>query len=64
MRVVFPDEHTAVLACRVTRTPGRRGEAGNQVQQMADSSTWERRDGRWRCVVHTGTPREGGGGPA
>ncbi|MFT9639587.1 nuclear transport factor 2 family protein [Alcaligenes phenolicus] len=56
MNVVFPTEETAVLTYQVQQALSQRGQAEEEVQQMADSSVWTRKDGRWLCVMHTETP--------
>lgn len=61
MDVMFPTDDTAVLTYRVRQALSPRGEAGEVVQDMADASVWTRKDGRWRCAMHTETPVEPGG---
>jgi len=56
LNVVFPTEETAVLTYQVRQALSQRGRAEEMVQQMADSSVWTRKDGRWICVMHTETP--------
>ena len=59
MTVVFPTEQTAVLTYRVKQALAERGDARLTRQEMADSSVWVCRDGRWLCVMHTETPLDG-----
>ncbi|MEC5398024.1 nuclear transport factor 2 family protein [Uliginosibacterium sp. H1] len=56
MQAVFPNADTAVLTYRVSQTLSMRDNAEEVQQNMADSSVWTRRDGAWRCVMHTETP--------
>lgn len=61
MNVVFPTEETAVLTYHVKQALAQRGQTQEVKQEMADSSVWTRKDGSWRCVMHTETPVESGG---
>lgn len=57
MEVMFPTDDTAILTYRVKQSMGPRGQkSGGPMEEMADSSTWIRQDGEWRCVMHTETP--------
>jgi hypothetical protein len=56
MHVNFPTDQTAVLTYQVRQTMGERGKAGQIEQQMADSSVWALKNGKWLCVMHTETP--------
>jgi hypothetical protein len=56
INVVFPTDETAVLTYRVNQSIAQRGTSEETRQQMADSSVWTRKDGSWRCVMHTETP--------
>ncbi len=60
--VTFPTDEVAVLTYRVKQSVGQRGsKKPGSVQEMADSSTWVRKnDGQWQCVMHTETPLEAG----
>ena len=53
--VVFPADHTAILTYRVKQSMAPRGKSELLTQEMADSSTWIRKDGQWQCVMHTET---------
>lgn len=55
VNVVFPTDETAVLTYRVKQAITPRGEEKEVRQEMADSSVWTRKDGGWRCVMHTET---------
>src|SRR5215467_12581502 len=55
MEAHFPDATTAILTYRVRQRLGKRGENGNTTQEMADTSTWVRKGGQWKCVMHTET---------
>lgn len=60
MNVVFPTEQTAVLTYKVKQELGHRGQKDKIEQEMADSSVWLHKDGKWLCVMHTETPVDGG----
>lgn len=60
MQVVFPIEDTAILTYRVKQALAPRGKPESITQQMADTSTWVRKDGHWQCVMHTETPIDQG----
>ena len=60
MNVLFPSDDTAVLTYRVKQAMAQRGKTDEMKQEMADSSVWIRKDGRWRCAMHTETPVDGG----
>ena len=57
MRVMFPNESTAVVTYHAKQTMTPRGKNGGTVQgKVNDTSTWIKdRDG-WKCVMHTETP--------
>ena len=56
MNVLFPSADMAVLTYRVKQAMAQRGKSDEMKQDMADSWVWARKDGRWRCVMHTDTP--------
>jgi hypothetical protein len=56
--VVFPTETTAILTYKVRQRMAVRGKDQELVQDMNDSSTWVRSDGKWLCAAHTETPIE------
>jgi hypothetical protein len=56
MNVVFPSDDVAVLTYKAKQVLSARGKSEQIDQQMADSSVWTRKDGKWRCVMHTETP--------
>lgn len=58
MNVVFPTEETAVLTYHVKQALAQRGQTQEVKQEMADSSVWTRKDGSWKCVMHTETAVE------
>lgn len=60
MNVMFANDDTAVLTYRVRQAMAERGESDAEAveQVMADSSVWTRKDGEWRCVMHTETEIE------
>ena len=60
MSVMFPNDDTAVLTYRVRQALAERGEPASEAveQVMADSSVWMRKDGEWRCFMHTETEIE------
>lgn len=53
--VAFPCDDVAVLTYMVRQTTEPRGKLLPTTQDMADTSMWVRRDGGWRCVMHTET---------
>ena len=56
MRVIFPNEGTAVVTYHAKQTMTPRGKNDGTVQEVNDTSTWIKdRDG-WKCVMHTETP--------
>jgi hypothetical protein len=56
VKVVFPNDTTAILAYRVKQRVAPRGKAAATEQEMNDTSTWIQTDEGWRCVMHTETP--------
>jgi hypothetical protein len=60
VNVMFPNDDTAVLTYRVRQAMAERGEDESEAveQLMADSSVWMRKDGEWRCFMHTETEIE------
>jgi hypothetical protein len=59
VEVTFPTEDTAIATYRVKQASTRRGDSNLTTEEMADSSTWIRKNGEWRCAVHTETPLKG-----
>ncbi len=55
MQVHFASDDVAVLFYKVQQTLSPRDGSEDITQQMTDSSTWIRKDGEWRCVMHTET---------
>ena len=54
MKVVFPNDSTAVLTYHARQTMAPRGQAdGGATQEMNDTSTWIKDDSGWKCVLHT-----------
>lgn len=60
VNVMFPNDDTAVLTYKVRQAMAERGEDESEAveQLMADSSVWMRKDGEWRCFMHTETEIE------
>ena len=58
VQVGFPTDTTAVVTYRVKQTIAERGKSQPIEQEMADSSVWTKKDGQWRCSMHTETPIE------
>ncbi len=57
VKVVFPNENTAVLTYRVRQgVAPREDRASEETEEMHDSSTWVRSGSGWKCVMHTETP--------
>jgi len=59
MEVVFPADDTALLTYHVKQALVPRGKSDTIEQEMNDASVWTRKDGQWRCVMHTETPVDG-----
>ncbi|MEO6151744.1 MAG: nuclear transport factor 2 family protein [Croceibacterium sp.] len=53
VEVVCPSDDVAVIAYKVHQTGQMKGQPMDM--QCADSSTWVRSDGEWKCVLHTET---------
>lgn len=61
MQVMHPNEDTAVLTYRARQEIASRGDGAKTVtQEMADASVWVRKDGQWRCAMHTETELQDG----
>ena len=60
VQVVFPNDSTAVVTYHVRQEVAPRGQDKRNIQEMHDSSTWVRTDGKWRCVLHTESTAESG----
>jgi len=58
MNVMFPTDDTAVVTYHARQAVATRGKSDETTQEMADSSVWVRKDGAWRCAMHTETPCE------
>lgn len=56
MHVIFPTDETALLTYKVKQSLAERGKSTLINQEMADSSVWMQKDGKWLCVMHTETP--------
>lgn len=56
IKVMFATDDVAVLTYKVRQTIAPRRDTGSTTKQMHDSSTWVRKHGAWRCVMHTETP--------
>ncbi|MEP6823186.1 MAG: nuclear transport factor 2 family protein [Ramlibacter sp.] len=57
VKVLFPNENTAVLTYRVKQGVAPRGaKRAAEYEEMNDSSTWFRSGNSWKCVMHTETP--------
>jgi ketosteroid isomerase-like protein len=53
LEVVFPTDDVAVIAYKVHQTGAMKGE--KMDLRCADTSTWVRQDGEWKCSAHTET---------
>ena len=53
VNVVFPNEDTGIIAYKVHQTGTMRGQ--EMDLNCADSSTWVREGGDWKCALHTET---------
>ena len=49
--VIFPSDDVAIIAYTVTEKLTVEGQP--LTLKAADASTWVRREGRWRCALHT-----------
>jgi len=57
IQAVFPNPDTAILMYSVNQTVAPRAGDGKETRQdMVDTSTWVRKGGAWKCVMHTETP--------
>ena len=56
-QVVFPTSDVAVAAYRARQAFTMAGE--HHEMEVYDTTTWVRRDGRWRACAHTETAAEG-----
>ena len=57
VKVVFPNENTAVLTYKVRQGVAPRNDrAAADSEEMHDTSTWVRSGTGWKCVIHTETP--------
>ena len=56
MEVVFPNDSTAMLSCRVKQGVAPRGKDATTEEERHDTSTWVKTDQGWRCAMHTETP--------
>ena len=57
MKVMFPNENTAVLTYGVRQGVAPRDDrAAADTEEMNDSSIWVRDGSGWKCVMHTETP--------
>ena len=53
VNVIFPAEDVAVIAYKVHQTGQMKGKPMDM--NCADSTTWTRSDGVWKCALHTET---------
>ena len=56
MKVVFPNDITAILSYHVKQTVTPRGKDKGTTQEVNDTSTWVKNGDHWQCVAHTETP--------
>jgi len=56
MEVLFASDDVAVLTYKVKQKMAPRGKSETTTEEMADSSSWVRKNGEWRCIMHTETP--------
>ena len=56
LEVVFPADDVAVIAYKVHQVGEMKG--GKMDLRCADTSTWVKRDGEWKCSAHTETVLE------
>ena len=55
--VVFPSDDTAIIAYKVHQKGALKGQPMDL--KCADSTTWVKQDGAWKCALHTETILEG-----
>ena len=53
LEVVFPTDDVAVVAYKVHQTGDMKGQ--KMDLRCADTSTWVKQDGDWKCSAHTET---------
>jgi hypothetical protein len=53
VQVIFPVEDTAIIAYKVHQTGTMKGQ--EMDLNCADSTTWVRDGGAWKCALHTET---------
>jgi ketosteroid isomerase-like protein len=53
LEVVFPSDDVAVIAYKVRQKGDMKGE--KMDLRCADTSTWVKQDGEWKCSAHTET---------
>lgn len=51
VNVIFPNEDTGIIAYKVHQEGTMKGQ--KMDLNCADSSTWVREDGEWKCALHT-----------
>ncbi len=57
MKVLFPNDTTAVVTYRATQSVAPRDKKAQTTSQVVnDSSTWIKDGSAWQCVMHTETP--------
>lgn len=56
MEATFVGDDAAILSYQVKQVLSPRGKSEETEQHMADTSTWVKVDGAWRCAMHTETP--------
>ncbi len=57
VKVVFPNDNTAVLTYQVRQgVAPRNDKSAAEFEEMHDTSTWVRVGQGWKCVMHTETP--------
>lgn len=56
MDATFPNDDTAILTYKVRQVLSPRGKSEEITEEMTDTSTWIRKQGAWRCVMHTESP--------
>lgn len=56
MNVTFPSDDTALITYKAKQSVSTRGKTQPITQEMTDASVWTRKNGEWRCTMHTETP--------
>ncbi len=57
MKVLFPNDATAVVTYKATQEVGSRDKkTASRSEVVNDTSTWVKDGSDWKCVMHTESP--------